>query len=79
MKTLKPRVEPLVDVCDLLWQQVDKPLNLEMCRAINVYDNRYRINVYTRKYDQEFDIERVRITQSYFAQLEGTELTIKYQ
>ena len=71
-------MEPMVDVCDLLWKQIDKPLNIEMCRAINVYDNRYRINVYTRRYDKEFDIDRVRITQSYFAQLDGDELIIKF-
>lgn len=70
-------MEPLVDVCDLLWKQVDKPLNLEMCRAINVYDNRYRINIYTSKYDKEFDLERIRITQSYFAHLEGDDLIIR--
>jgi hypothetical protein len=56
---------------------IDKPANLDMCRAINVYDNRYRINVYTRKYDMAYDIERVRITQSYFAQLNDDELVIK--
>jgi hypothetical protein len=77
MKPQKQSMEPMVDVCDLLWKQIDKPSNLEMCKAINVYDNRYRINIYTRKYDQEFDIERVRITQSYFAQLDGQDLIIK--
>jgi hypothetical protein len=77
MKTRKPNKGPMVDVCELLWKQIDKPANLDMCRAINVYDNRYRINVYTRKYDMAYDIERVRITQSYFAQLNDDELVIK--
>jgi hypothetical protein len=57
-------------VCDLLFQQIDKPEGFEMCRAINVYDNRYRVNVYTRKYDNIYDVERVRITQSYFCHLQ---------
>ena len=77
MKQSERKLGPVVDVCDLLWQQVERPKNLEMCRAINVYDNRYRINVYTRSHDEIYDIDKVRITQSYFAQLNGDELVIK--
>ena len=40
------------------------------------YDNKYRINVYTRSTCPIYDIEQVRITQSYFAKLEGDSLTI---
>lgn len=76
MKSKKP-MGPMVDVCGLLWKQVDRPKNLEVCKAINVYDNRYRINVYTRKYDEFWDVEKVRITQSYFAILDGDELKLK--
>ena len=56
-------------VCDLLFTQIEKPNNFETCRAINVYDNRYRVNIYTRKYDEIYDVEKVRITQSYFCKL----------
>lgn len=65
-----------ISVCDLLFKQIEKPKNLEMCRAINVYDNRYRINVYTRSYCQEYDVDKVRITQSYFAKLKDNKLII---
>lgn len=77
MKNQNPNLRPVMDVCDLLWEQVDKPNNLETCRAINVYDNKYRINVYTRFYDKLNDQERVRITQSYFARLDGDQLIIR--
>jgi len=60
-----------------LWEQVDKPKNLETCRAINVYDNKYRINVYTRSHDELYDLDRVRITQSYFCRLDGDQLVIR--
>lgn len=63
-----------VDICELLFKKVEKPSNLECCKAINVYDNRYRINVYTRSYCNIKEIEKVRITQSYFALLVGEEL-----
>lgn len=77
MKSQKANFGPVVDVCDLLWKQVDKPKNLEDCRAINVYDNKYRINVYTKSHCPIYDIDKVRITQSYFARLDGEELVIR--
>lgn len=63
-------------ICTLLFQQVEKPSNFKMCKAINVYDNKYRINVYTHEVIN--DIESQRISQSYFAKLagEGTSLEI---
>ena len=67
---------PMVDICTLLFKQRERPRNLEVCKAVNVYDNKYRINVYTRSYDDFWDIDKVRITQSYFAKLEGENLTI---
>jgi len=66
----------VVDVCSLLFQQVPEPSRLEMCKAINVYDNKYRINIYTRHHDPIYDIDRIRISQSYFARIDGSTLTI---
>lgn len=66
----------MIDVCGLLFKQIDKPKNFEMCKAINVYDNKYRINVYTRVYDEFRDIEKKRITHSYFARVDKDKLTI---
>jgi hypothetical protein len=77
MSSRKQSLPPVLDICDLLWEQVDKPENLETCRAINVYDNKYRINVYTRSYDDLYDLDRVRITQSFFCRLDGDTLTIR--
>lgn len=77
MKSQKKDLGPMVDVCGLLWNQIDKPKNFEECRAINVYDNKYRINVYTRSHCPIYDIDKVRITQSYFARLEGEKLIIR--
>jgi len=77
MSSQKQSLPPVIDICDLLWEQVDKPKNLETCRAINVYDNKYRINVYTRSHDELYDLDRVRITQSYFCRLDGDQLVIR--
>lgn len=72
----KKQDAPMVDICTLLFKQRERPRNLEVCKAVNVYDNKYRINVYTRSYDDFWDVDKVRITQSYFAKLEGDSLTI---
>jgi len=77
MSSQKQSLPPVMDICDLLWEQVDKPKNLETCRAINVYDNKYRINVYTRSHDELYDLDRVRITQSFFCRLDGDQLVIR--
>ena len=78
MKNLKPNMNLPIDVCDLLFKQIERPKNLETCKAVNVYDNKYRVNVYTRSHCPIYDIDQVRITQSYFCHLNGEELTIKY-
>lgn len=64
-------------VCDLLFKQIEKPKNLEMCKAINVYSDRYRINVYTKHYDELHDLHKIKISQSFFCKLsDSNELTI---
>lgn len=63
-------------VCELLFKQIEKPEKFEMCRAINVYDNKYRINVYTRIWDETWQLEKKRITQSYFGKLEEDKLEL---
>lgn len=65
-------------VCDLLFSQIKRPKNFLFCKAINVYDNRYRINVYTKTMVN--DIESQRITYSCFAKLDNEKtLTILQQ
>ena len=63
------------DVCSLLFKQVDRPLRYLMCKAINVYDDRYRVNVYTKT---DIDgIEGQKIAHSYFCKWdEHNNLTI---
>lgn len=77
MKKQKTNIGLVYDICDLLWKQIEKPSNLEDCRAINVYDNKYRINVYTKSHCPIYNIDKVRITQSYFCRLDDDELIIR--
>lgn len=80
MKTNKePTVYQDGIVCDLLFQQIPKPKNLITCKAINVYDNKYRINVYTTYVvDSETGLEGQRIGYSCFARLDNKTLQILY-
>jgi len=69
------RVDPIStetdgSVCDLLKKRIGTPKNLIMCKAINLWDNRYRINVYTKfLVDPETGLEGQKITYSCFAKL----------
>ena len=63
-------------VCDLLFKQKEKPKNFLFCKAINVYSDRFRINVYTRTYDELRDLEQTKIAESYFATYDGSTLNI---
>lgn len=56
-------------ICTLLFKQLEKPKNYKMCKAINVYDNKYRINIYTHEVINGIDSQR--ISKSYFAKLAG--------
>jgi hypothetical protein len=61
------KVSEPVDVCCLLFKQVQKPQNYMMCKAMNIYENKYRINVYT-KFEEDGFIKQ-RISNSYFAKV----------
>ena len=53
-----------VDVCTLVLKDKGKPEGYLMCKAINVFDNRYRVNIYTKRTIE--GIEGRTISQSYF-------------
>lgn len=53
-----------LEIESLLFKQVEKPKNYLMTKIINVYDNRYRINVYV-EFEEE-NLTKKRIYASYF-------------
>lgn len=50
--------------CDVIFNHVEKPKDYLMCKSINVYDDRWRVNVYSKRYVD--DIEGKFISSSYF-------------
>ena len=63
-----------MEIEHLLYQQVEKPRDHLMTKIINVFDNRYRINVYIETIDGTL-IKR-KIVSSYFCHYSPGELNI---
>lgn len=58
----------------LLFQQIHKPKNYLMTKIINVYDNRYRINIYCET--EEDSLIKKRICASYFCHFNKNTLSV---
>ena len=50
--------------CDVIFNHVEKPKDYLMCKSINVYEDRWRVNVYSKRYVE--GIEGKYISNSYF-------------
>ena len=58
----------------LIFEKVEKPKNHLVTKVINVYDNRYRINVYHEIYDDDLKLYKKRMHSSYFCRYNNGEL-----
>jgi hypothetical protein len=63
-----------LEIESLLFKQVEKPKHYLMTRIINVWENRYRINVYIEI--EEDHLIKKRIHSSYFCHYSPGKLTI---
>lgn len=61
-------------VCKAVLDQVGTPSGYLFSKALNVYDNKYRVNIYTRRMVD--DLEGMSISQSYFVRLDDNEVKI---
>jgi hypothetical protein len=50
--------------CDVLFNHVEKPKNYLNCQSVNLFDNRWRVNIYSKRFVE--GIEGKYISQSYF-------------
>jgi hypothetical protein len=57
-------------------EQVGTPSGYLFSKALNVYDNKYRVNIYTKV--QRHNIDSMSISQSYFVRLDDSNVTILY-
>lgn len=63
-----------LEIESLLFKQVEKPKHHLLTKIINVYDNRYRINVYVEI--EEDGLIKRKIKHSYFCHYSPGKLTI---
>jgi hypothetical protein len=63
-----------IEIESLLFKQVNKPKNHLMTKIINLWENRYRVNIYTEISEDGF-IKR-KIESSYFCHYKPGELKI---
>lgn len=63
-----------LEIESLLFQQVEKPKNLLMTKVINLWSNRYRVNVYVEI--EEDNLVKKRIHSSYFCHYNPGKLII---
>jgi hypothetical protein len=66
-----------LEIESLLFKQVEKPKNHLMTKIINVWENRYRINVYTEIFDETIQLTKRKIHASYFCHYSPGKLEIK--
>jgi len=64
-----------LEIENLLFQQVDKPKHHLMTKVINLWDNRYRVNIYTET--EEDKLLKRKIHSSYFCHYSPGKLEIK--
>lgn len=63
-----------LEIESLLFKQVEKPKHHLLTKIINVWDNRYRINIYIEI--EENNLIKKKIHSSYFAHYEPGKLVI---
>ena len=61
--------------CDVIFSSVEKPSDYLYCRSINVYDDRWRVNIYSKRYVE--GIEGKYISKSYFTIFDGATGNLK--
>ena len=65
-----------LEIENLLFKQVERPKNYSMIKSINLWENRYRINIYTETVDQKDKLTKTKIDSSYFCHYETGNLKI---
>lgn len=66
-----------LEIEGLLYKQISKPKNHLMTKIINLWENRYRINIYTEIFDETIQLTKRKISASYFCHYSPGKLEIK--
>lgn len=63
-------------VCKQVLEQVGEPDNYFMSKGMNVYDNKYRVNIFVKEELSDITGHKLYIKQSYFCRLDNDVVTI---
>ena len=63
-----------LEIESLLFKQVEKPKNHLITKIVNLWENRYRINIWTETYED--NLTKIKIDSSYFCHYEPGNLKI---
>jgi hypothetical protein len=55
--------------CDVIFNVVEKPSDYLFCKSMNVYDNKWRVNIYSKR--QVDGIDGMYISKSYFTSFDS--------
>lgn len=61
--------------CDVIFNHIEKPNDYISCKSINVYDDRWRVNIYSKRMVN--DIEGRYISKSFFTSFNAATGEIK--
>lgn len=61
--------------CDVIFANVDKPEEYLFCKSINVYDDRWRVNLYSKRTVHGIDSKY--ISKSYFTSFDKSNGTLR--
>lgn len=61
--------------CDVIFNHVEKPNDYLCCKSVNVFEDRWRVNIYSKRYIE--GIEGKYISQSYFVHFNSENANLK--
>ncbi len=70
------KIENNPDVCKKILKKFGKPENYFMCKTLNVYNDRYRVNVYVQDPIDDLTGHKQYIHSSYFCKYDGKKLSV---
>jgi|21_taG_2_1085346.scaffolds.fasta_scaffold02143_14 hypothetical protein len=63
-------------VCKQILDMMGEPSGFYACKAINIRDDKYRVNIYVREDIPELTVDKTYISNSYTCQLDKDKVTI---
>lgn len=64
------------DIINMLFKEIDEPKNIYKIKVINIFENAYRINVWSENYDEISKLNKIKISHSYFCKLNNGKLKV---